>query len=47
MDGRVGLEPEGAPYLDRVPILPGEGVYRLLLETLLALGQSLVPDHGT
>lgn len=31
------------PYLDGVPILAGEGVDGLLLETLLALGQSLVP----
>jgi hypothetical protein len=26
-----------APYLDRIPILTGEGVHGLLLETLLAL----------
>lgn len=32
-------------YLDRVPILAGEGVDGLLLETLLALGQSLVPNQ--
>lgn len=30
-------------YLDGVPVLAGEGVDGLLLETLLALGQSLVP----
>lgn len=30
-------------YLDLVPVLAGEGVHGLLLETLLALGQSLVP----
>lgn len=30
-------------YLDGVPILAGEGVDGLLLETLLSLGQSLVP----
>ena len=30
-------------YLDAVPVLAGEGVDGLLLETLLALGQSLVP----
>jgi len=29
--------------LDRVPVLSGEGVDRLLLEALLALGESLVP----
>lgn len=32
-----------ASYLDAVPVLAGEGVDGLLLETLLALGQSLVP----
>lgn len=30
--------------LDRVPVLSGEGVDRLLLEALLALGESLVPE---
>lgn len=30
-------------YLDGVPVLAGERVDGLLLETLLALGQSLVP----
>lgn len=30
-------------YLDSIPILPGERVDGLLLEALLALGQSLVP----
>lgn len=30
-------------YLDRVPILAGEGVHGLLLEALLALRESLVP----
>ena len=30
-------------HLDAVPVLTGEGVDGLLLETLLALGQSLVP----
>lgn len=29
--------------LDAVPVLAGEGVLGLLLETLLALGQTLVP----
>lgn len=29
--------------LDRVPVLSGEGVDSLLLEALLALGESLVP----
>lgn len=29
--------------LDRVPVLAGEGVHGLLLEALLALGESLVP----
>lgn len=32
-----------AAYLDAEPVLAGEGVLGLLLETLLALGQSLVP----
>jgi hypothetical protein len=32
-----------ATHLDAVPILAGEGVLGLLLEALLALGQSLVP----
>ena len=30
-------------HLDAVPVLAGEGVLGLLLKTLLALGQSLVP----
>lgn len=30
-------------HLDAVPVLAGEGVLGLLLEALLALGQSLVP----
>jgi hypothetical protein len=30
-------------YLQGVPVLAGEGVLGLLLKTLLALGQSLVP----
>lgn len=37
---RLGRFP---PYLDAVPVLAGEGVDGLLLEALLALGQSLVP----
>ena len=32
-----------ATHLDAVPVLAGEGVLGLLLEALLALGQSLVP----
>lgn len=36
-----------ASYLDAVPVLAGEGVDGLLLETLLALGQSLVPVKST
>jgi hypothetical protein len=32
-----------ATYLDRVPVLSGERVHGLLLEALLALGESLVP----
>lgn len=35
--------PGCSPYLDAIPVLAGEGVLGLLLETLLALGQSLVP----
>lgn len=31
-------------YLDAVPVLAGEGVLGLLLEALLALRQSLVPE---
>jgi hypothetical protein len=34
---------EGGRGLDAVPVLAGEGVNGLLLEALLALGQSLVP----
>lgn len=37
----------GNSYLDGVPVLAGEGVDGLLLETLLALGQSLVPMMKT
>lgn len=37
----------GSSYLDGVPVLAGEGVDGLLLETLLALGQSLVPMMKT
>ena len=33
---------KGAGCLERVPILPGEGVDRALLETLLSLRQTLV-----
>lgn len=33
-------------HLDRVPVLAGEGVDRLLLEALLALGESLVPAES-
>jgi hypothetical protein len=31
------------PYLDLIPVLPGERVLSLLLETLLALRKALVP----
>jgi hypothetical protein len=31
------------PYLDLVPVLAGEGILSLLLETLLALREALVP----
>jgi hypothetical protein len=31
------------PYLDLVPVLAGERILRLLLETLLALREALVP----
>lgn len=37
----------GDSYLDGIPVLAGEGVDGLLLETLLALGQSLVPMMKT
>lgn len=30
-------------YLDRVPVLAGEGILSLLLQALLALGESFVP----
>ena len=33
------------PYLDLIPVLPGEGILSLLLETLLALRKALVPAH--
>ena len=33
-------------YLDRVLILPGEGINGPLLDTLLALGQALVPNRS-
>jgi hypothetical protein len=32
-------------YLDRIPILSRKGILRLLLETLLTLGESLVPGQ--
>jgi hypothetical protein len=31
------------PYLDLIPVLPGEGILSLLLETFLALRKALVP----
>jgi hypothetical protein len=33
------------PYLDLIPVLPGEGILSLLLETLLALRKALVPEY--
>jgi hypothetical protein len=33
------------PYLDLIPILPGEGILSLLLETLFALRKAFVPAH--
>lgn len=42
-----GSEYRGSSYLDGVPVLAGEGVDGLLLETLLALRQSLVPVMKT
>ena len=33
------------PYLDLIPVLAGEGILSLLLETLLALRKALVPAH--
>jgi hypothetical protein len=47
-DGQFSMQPGSvsgkmSTHLDAVPVLAGEGVLGLLLETLLALGQSLVP----
>lgn len=33
------------PYLDLIPVLPGEGILSFLLETLLALRKALVPAN--
>ena len=40
----VHIRAHQLPYLDLIPILTGEGVHGLLLETLLALRKALVPD---
>ena len=37
------LKRPAAPYLDLVPILSGERILGSLLETLLSLGEALVP----
>jgi hypothetical protein len=37
---------EELSHLDAVPVLAGEGVDGLLLETLLSLGKSLVLSYG-
>ena len=37
--------PEFPAHLNSVPVLAGKGILGLLLETLLALRQSLVPTN--
>ena len=42
----VSKEERGRSYLNRVPVFASERILGSLLETLLALGQALIPAPG-